>query len=83
MTCVICDLQDREISTVGQFAVRHCKECGFYGMPGELFEQLKATGQRLNLERTKAFLTSCRSSQQPPWISAEDAAAHSLIEQGY
>ncbi|MFY1663157.1 hypothetical protein [Pseudomonas sp. Pseu.R1] len=52
-------------------------------MPGELFEQLKATGQRLNHERTKAFLTSCRSSQQPPWISAEDAAAHSLIEQGY
>ena len=81
MTCVICDLQDREISSVGQFCVRQCKECGYYGMPVELFDQLQANGQRLNIERTKAFLTSRTQSQQPPWISVDDAISHSLIEQ--
>lgn len=81
MTCVICELKDREISTVGKFSVRQCKECGYYGMPEELFQQLQATGQRLNVERTKAFLKSRTQSQQPPWISMEDAVAHSLIEQ--
>jgi|GEM_PF-2785374 len=81
MTCVICELKDREISTVGQFSVRQCKECGYYGMPEELFQQLQASGQRLNVERTKAFLKSRTQSQQPPWISVEDAVSHSLIEQ--
>lgn len=81
MTCVICDSQDREISCVGQFWVRQCKECGYYGMPGDLVEHLQATGQRLNVQRTKAFLTSRTQTQQPPWISFEDAVNHSLIEQ--
>lgn len=81
MTCVICESQDREVSCVGEFWVRQCKECGYYGMPGELVEHLEATGQRLNTQRTKAFLMSRAENQQPPWISLEDAETHFLMEQ--
>lgn len=81
MTCVICEQQAREISSVGQFQVKHCQGCGFYGMPGELFEHLGATGKRFNVERTRAFLTTKIQCQQPPWISIEETSTHSLIEQ--
>jgi len=81
MTCVICDLQDKVISCVSQFQVRQCKSCGYYGMPEELVEMLHARGQRLDPERTKAFLSARAQSQQPPWISVEHALSHSLIEQ--
>jgi NMD protein affecting ribosome stability and mRNA decay len=80
MTCVICDLQDKVVSCVSQFQVRQCKACGYYGMPEELVEKLQATGQRLNVERTKAFLSSRKQNQQPPWISVEDALENSLLE---
>jgi len=81
MTCVICESHDKEISCVGQFWVRQCKECGIYGMPRDLVEHLEATDQRLNTERTKAFLLSRTQNQQPPWITLEDAEHHFLMEQ--
>jgi hypothetical protein len=80
VSCFICNAVDKEVSCVAQFVVRRCDKCGFYGMPTDLAEEMKAHHTQLNVERTRAFLSRRISQQQPPWISALDVQEHGLLD---
>ncbi len=80
MACIICGARDIEILSAGHFVERDCPECGHYGVPKQLVQEMLLRKQRFDIERTRTYLAMRAENKQPPWITPVDIANHQLLD---
>lgn len=80
MACIICGARDIKILSAGHFVERDCPECGYYGVPKQLVEDMAIRKQKFHVERTRAYLAMRAENKQPPWITPVDINIHQLLD---
>jgi hypothetical protein len=80
MACVICGARDIQLLSAGHFVERDCPECGHYGVPQRLIEEMLLRKQRFDIGRTRAYLALRRINNEPPWITPVDINIYQLFE---
>ncbi|VVQ29726.1 hypothetical protein PS943_01459 [Pseudomonas fluorescens] len=79
MACLICGATDIDILSSGHLAERDCPECGYYGVPKLLVDEMSMLKQKFHVERTRAYLALRAENKQPPWITPVDINIHQLF----
>ncbi|APC18133.1 hypothetical protein BLL42_21275 [Pseudomonas frederiksbergensis] len=79
MACLICGATAIELLSAGHFVEMDCPECGYYGIPKELVDEISIREQKLHVERTRAYLAMRAENKQSPWITPVDINIHQLF----
>ena len=80
MACIICGARDIQILSAGHFVERDCPECGHYGVPKQLVEEMLLRKLRFDIGRTRAYLGFRLVNNEPPWITPVDINIYQLFE---
>ena len=80
MACIICGARDIRTLSTGHFVERDCPECGHYGMPKQLVEEMLLQKLRFDIGIARAYLAMRRANNEPPWITPVDINIYQLFE---
>lgn len=74
MECFICATDSTEVPPAGDYTQLACPSCGEYRLAGTAIALFKANNWKFDVELTRRWLASQRSSGTIPFISSERAA---------
>ncbi|MGR4042865.1 hypothetical protein [Pseudomonas danubii] len=80
MECLICGSPAIQLVLAGQLVEFDCIECGYYGIPKLVVDEMSLKKQKLHKERTRTYLAMRSENKQPPWITPVDINIHLLLD---